>query len=191
MLGLEAVAVVLLPVEALAGVGGQLLRPVDIVPVVLLQGVGKAAGVLLLQLLAVQVGDAPDDQRVLPPGRVGAQQLDGRAQRPRPDGEDKGGLALIAELYKHPVPRPGDELAVILVPDIDIAEIVVRAGAVLRPHQLVHPGLVAEGDGLERDRRFRHVVSVRQQRSRISFLSSRRSIKVSGRLEGSRSRAEG
>ena len=156
MLRLKAVAVVLFAVEGFAGIGGQLLRPVDIVQVVLLQGVGKAARVFPLQLLAVHVCDAADDEGIAPPGGKVPQQVDGRAQGPCPDGENEGGLALVAELGEHPVPHPGNELAVALVPDVDVAEVVVRAGAVLSQDQRVHPAFVTEGDGFEDNGRLCH-----------------------------------
>ena len=156
MLRLEAVAVVLFAVEGFAGIGGQLLRPVDIVQVVLLQGVGEAAGVFPLQLLAVYIRDAADDEGIAPPGGKVPQQVDGRAQGPGSNGENEGGLALVAELGEHPVTHPGNELAVALVPDIDVAEVVVRAGAVLGQDQGVHPAFVTEGDGFEGDGGFCH-----------------------------------
>ncbi len=149
VLGLEAVAVVFLAVEGFARVGGQLLRPIEVVQVVLLQAEFEAPGVLLLQHGSVPVGDAPDDQRVAPLGGKVPQGLDGRAQGAAADGEDEGRVSLVAQLRQHPVPQAGDELAVALVPDVDIAEIVVCAGAVLGTDDLVHPALVAEGHGFK------------------------------------------
>ena len=103
-------------------------------------------------------GDAPDHQGIAPPGGIAPQQLHGGAQGAAADGKDEGRMSLVAELDQHPISRPGDKLAVKFIPDVDVSEVVVRAGAVLGADELVHPALVAEGDGLKLDRRFCHIV---------------------------------
>ena len=151
VLRLEAVAVVLLSVHGFARVGGQLFGAVDVVEILCLRLKAETAGELRLQLLAVLCGDAADDQRVAAAVGKLAQRLDGGAQRPASDGENEGRAALVAQLCQHPAAEAADELAVVSVPDIDVAEIVVGGAAVLVADDLVHPGLVTQRDVLEGD----------------------------------------
>ena len=140
---------VFLAVEGLAGIGGEPVCPVNIVRAVHVLRIFKAARVFPLKLLNMLFCQAPQTERVALAGGEFPQRLDGRAQRAGTDGKNKGGLALVAQLGEHTAAQAADKLAIMLVPDIDVAEIVVRAGAVLGHDDLIHPGLVPEGDGFE------------------------------------------
>ena len=47
------------------------------------------------------------------------------------------------------VPAAADKLAVMLVPDINVAEVIVSAPAVFAHNYFIYPRLVREGDGFE------------------------------------------
>ena len=97
MLRLEAVAVVLLPVQSLAGIGGELFGGIDIIRAVDVLAVLERAGVLLIEHLAVCLGYAAQRHGVaLEAGKL-PYRLDCRAQRPRAYRENEGGLALVTQ----------------------------------------------------------------------------------------------
>ena len=147
---LEAVAVVFLAVQGLSRVGREPFRLIEVIGVVHVLGEGKTAGILALKQGAVFFGDAAQAKRLIAlHGREFPQGLDRGAQRPRTDRENEGRPALVTQLGQHPVARTGDQLAVAAVPDVYVAEVIVRAPASLGADDLVHPGLVAECDGFE------------------------------------------
>ena len=186
VLGLETVAVVLLPVQRLAGIGGELLCLVDIVGILCLLEEQEAVGKLRLQQGLVPVGDAAQQKVVIHGGGILPQGVDRRAQRAAADGIDEGRQAVQAHLGQRALPKVTDELTIMLVPDIHVAEVEVRAGGILTPQVAVNPFLVQQGDRVESDHRY-----TLSQTALISFLKLRRSINASGRLLTSRSRAEG
>ena len=94
-------------------------------------------------------GHAAQKQGVAPFITEGLQRLNGGAQGTGTDGIDKGAFAFVAEFGDHPVFKAADQLLIILIPDIDVAEIIVGTGTVLRHDDGINPGLVAEGNGFE------------------------------------------
>ena len=186
VLRLEAVAVVFLPMQGLAGIGGQLLGLIDVVGVALLFAEAEAAGKFLLQDLLVPLGNAAQEEGIVLRRRVLPQRLDRRAQRAAADGIDKGGPPVQAHLRQRALTHVAHELAVMLVPDIHVAEVEVGAGGILTHEVAVDPFLVQQGDCVKLDHRY-----TLSQTALISFLKLRRSINASGRLPTSRRRAEG
>ena len=146
---LEAVAVILFPVERLARIGGELFGGIDVVRQALFQGEGKLARESLFQLLTVVFGHTAQKKGIPPFIAEGLQGLNGGLQGAGTDGKDEGALAFVAQLGDHPVLKAADQLFIILVPDVDVAEVVVGAGTVLRHDDGIDPGLVAEGDGFK------------------------------------------
>ena len=163
VLRLEAVAVVLLSVQRLARIRGELIGRVYIIGEVRILREVEAAGEFILKLLLMVLRYAVHPEGIAPFRRKGAQRLHRGAQRPRADGENKAGMPLIAQLRQHPALKRTDELAEVLVPDVDVAEVIIGAGAVFTKYYLVHPRLVGEGDGLE----FQHDTSVRLSNKRL------------------------
>ena len=100
------------------------------------------------------LGYAAQTERIAAPRGEFAQRLYCGAQLAGADRENEGRLAVIAELGEHAVAAAGGQLLEVLVPDVDIAEIVVGAGAVLTHHDLVHPGLVGELYGSKSDHEY-------------------------------------
>ena len=130
---------------------------------------------------------APQQQGTLLVGAVFPQSFNHGAQTAPAHREGKGQLIAVAELGYHPVSQTGHKMAVVSVPEIDGTEVIAGAGTILTHHQLVHPCFVFKAKGFK----FQHNQYVRLQTALISFLSSRRSIKASGLLSTSLSRAEG
>ena len=62
---------------------------------------------------------------------------------PVPMGEGEEGQVLVLELGQQPAVHSGEELPVRAVPEVDVAEVEVRAAGVFRGGKRVYKGLVA------------------------------------------------